>query len=99
MLNIIINTNVVFLQKVGIQQVRQSLDQVQLGWIEIQTEYDNAISNQMFDLEISCFMTVGELLVKTFKIWMRSNIETFFNNFAAADIYFLMKSSALCSIF
>ena len=56
MLNIIINTNVVFRQKVGIQQVRQSLDQVQLGWIEIQTEYDNAISSQMFDLDISCFI-------------------------------------------
>ena len=47
----ILNTNVVFLQKVGIQLVRQSLDQAQLGWIEIQTEYENAISNQKFVLE------------------------------------------------
>ena len=52
-----------FLQKVGIQQVRQSLDQAQLGWIEIQMEYDNAISIQMFVLEIIFSITAGELLV------------------------------------
>ena len=54
----ILNTNVVFLQKVDIQLVRQWLDQAQLGWIETQTEYENAISNQKFGLEIVCFITV-----------------------------------------
>ena len=62
--HMIINTNVVFRRKVGIQPVRQSLDQVQLGWIEIQTEYDNAISNQNFVLEIISIISVGELLVQ-----------------------------------
>ena len=59
----ILNTNVVFLQKVGIQQVRQSLDQAQLGWIEIQMEYDNAISIQMFVLEIMFSITARGFLV------------------------------------
>ena len=55
----ILNTNVVFLQKVDIQLVRQSLDQAQLGWIETQTEYENAISNQKFGLEIVYFIITG----------------------------------------
>ena len=48
-----------FLRKVGIQLVRQSPDQVQLGWIEIQKAYENAISSQNFVLRIVSFITVG----------------------------------------
>ena len=66
----ILNTNVVFLQKVGIQLVRQSLDQAQLGWIETQTEYENAISNQKFGLEIALLQSWS----LTRELWVRADL-------------------------